>query len=106
MNHSLRCEYVGWGNRDQFQSRSLAENETFIFTTPADSSPPLIRGFLEYIRTPELQAKIPSEFSESDVAAVMVEMVRELPEWLFQEWKTQSNNNSTIVCAILLSVQY
>lgn len=100
-NDSLDCEYVGWGNLEQFQSRSLGKNEALIFSPPADSAPPLIQGFLDSIRTPEVRAKIPSHFSENDVAGVMVEMVRELPETLFQEWKIQSNNPATPVCAIL-----
>lgn len=102
IENSLQCEYIGWGNLDQFCSRAVAENEALIFTPPAGNAPVLIHGFLDCLRSPELLAKIPPQFSENDVAGVMVEMVRTLPDTLFQEWRNQSNiTYQTAVCAML-----
>ena len=102
IGNSLQCEYIGWGNLDRFQSQAVAENEALIFTPPADNAPMLIHGFLDCLRSPELQAKIPQQFSENDVAGVMVEMVRTLPESLLKEWRNQSNTtDQRAVCAIL-----
>ncbi|MBD6618371.1 hypothetical protein FNW02_21725 [Komarekiella sp. 'clone 1'] len=97
----LQCEYLGWGKLEPFRARSLSENEALIFTAIAGTAPVLIRGFLNCLRSPELEAKIPQQFSENDVAGVMVEMVRTLPESLLQQWANQSNTDQTMVCAIL-----
>ncbi|MCY7321096.1 MAG: hypothetical protein LH660_04680 [Phormidesmis sp. CAN_BIN36] len=97
----LQCEYLGWGKLEPFRSRSLSENEALIFTEIAGTAPVLIRGFLNCLRSPELQAKIPQQFSENDVAEFMVEMVRTFPESLLQEWANQSNIDRFVVCAIL-----
>ncbi|MBG1241535.1 hypothetical protein [Nostoc sp. NZL] len=102
IGNSLQCEYIGWGNLEDFRSRAAAENEELIFTLPADNAPILIHGFLDCLRTPEVQAKIPQQFSENDVAGVMVEMVRTLPETLLKEWRNQSHSTEqTAVCAML-----
>ncbi|ABA23344.1 hypothetical protein Ava_3739 [Trichormus variabilis ATCC 29413] len=101
IGNSLQCEYIGWGNLEQVRSQPVAENEALIFTDPAGSAGILIHGFLDCLRSPELQAKIPRQFSENDVAGVMVEMVRTLPENLLKEWRNQSNTNQTAVCAKL-----
>ncbi|MGL5082015.1 MAG: hypothetical protein ACRC8A_11070 [Microcoleaceae cyanobacterium] len=97
----LQCEYLGWGKLESFRSRSLSENETLIFTEIAGTAPVLIRGFLDCLRSPELHAKTPQQFSESNMAEFMVEMVRTLPESLLQEWANQSNTDQNMVCAIL-----
>ena len=96
-----QCEYLGWGKLESFRSRSLSRNEALIFTEIAGTAPVLIRGFLSCLRSPELKAKIPQQFSESDVAEFVVEMVRTLPENLLQEWANQSNTDRSVVCAIL-----
>lgn len=102
IGNSLQCEYIGWGNLEQFRSRAIAENEALIFTPPAGNAPILIHGFLDCLRSPELQAKIPQQFSENDVAGVMVEMVRTLPKTLLKEWTNQSNTtDQTAVFAML-----
>ncbi len=97
----VQCEYIGWGKLESFRSRSLLTNEALIFTEIAGTASVLIRGFLDCLRSPELQAKIPQQFSESNIADFMVEMVRTLPESLLQEWANQSHTNQTMVCAIL-----
>lgn len=100
VNNSLTCEYLGWGKLKPFRSQSLADNEALIFTPIAGSVPALIRGFLDCLRSPELQTKTPPEFSENDLVEVMVGMIRTLPESLLQEW-AQSNSDQTVACAIL-----
>jgi hypothetical protein len=55
IGNSLQCEYIGWGNLEQFRSRAVAENEALIFTPPAGNAPILIHGFLDCLRSPELQ---------------------------------------------------
>lgn len=97
----LQCEYLGWGKLESFRSRSLLPNEALIFTEIAGTAPVLIQGFLDCLRSPELQTKVPQQFSENDVAEFMVEMVRTLPEMLLQEWASQSDTNQTMVYAIL-----
>jgi hypothetical protein len=99
--NSLQCDYVGWGLLEQFRSSlPVAENETLLFTAPAEVAPVLIRGFLTSVRSAEVQATFPPDFSENDVAEVIVEMVRTLPETLWQEW-AQVGANEAVVCAKL-----
>lgn len=97
----LQCEFIGWGKLESFRSRSLSENEALIFTEIAGTAPVLIRGFLDCLRSPELQAKVPQQFSENNVAQFIVEMVRTLPESLLQEWANQSDTEQTMIFALL-----
>jgi len=46
----------------------LADNEALIYTTIGDAV--LIRGF-DCIRSQELKQRLPEQFSENDLAAVM-----------------------------------
>ncbi len=98
-SNSLACNYLAWGELTKFRARVIGQNEALIFTATADNAPMLIRGFLDCLRSPELQAKIPPQYSENDLAAVMVEMVRTLPQDLWQDWA--NDNNQQAVCAIL-----
>ena len=97
----LQCEYLGWGKLESFRSRSLLANEALIFTEIAGTAGVLIQGFLDCLRSPELQAKVPQKFSQSNIADFMVEMVRTLPENLLKEWANQSNTDQTVICATL-----
>lgn len=98
--NSLACEYLGWGRLEELKSRPLAENEAFLSTMPVNSPGALVRGFLDAARSPEQQAKIPTQYSENDLAEPIVEMVRTLPEDAFQEWSNSSNQDK-VVGAIL-----
>jgi hypothetical protein len=102
IDNSLQCEYIGWGNLEQFHPSVINDSQVLIFTPIVGSAPVLIHGFLDCLRSPELLAKIPPQFSENDVAGVMVEMVRTLPDNLLQEWENQSNiTDKTVVFAVL-----
>ncbi|MBA3921961.1 MAG: hypothetical protein H0X31_09795 [Nostocaceae cyanobacterium] len=98
-SNSVECNYLGWGELTNFQSKVVGKNEALIFTPPADSAPVLIQGFLDCLRSTETRAKIPSQFSENDLAGVMVEMVRTLPKDLWNEWT--KDNAQKVVCAVL-----
>lgn len=97
----LQCEYLGWGKLESFRSRALSENEALIYTEIAGTAPVLVRGFLDCLRSPELQVKVPQRFSENNLADFVVEMVRTLPESLLQEWANQLDTDQTMVCAVL-----
>jgi hypothetical protein len=102
IDNSLQCEYIGWGNLEQFRPSVINDSQVLISTPITGSAPVLIHGFLDCLRSPELLAKIPPQFSENDVAGVMVEMVRTLPDSLLQEWGNQSNiTDKTVVFAML-----
>lgn len=77
-----------------------ARNARLIFTAAAQTAPVLIRGFLASVRSPAVGASLPPTVSENDVAQVIVEMVRTLPETLWKEW-VQGEANGAVVCAKL-----
>ncbi|PIG90751.1 hypothetical protein [Gloeocapsopsis sp. IPPAS B-1203] len=103
---NIECRYLGWGNLQEFRQTSLADNEALIYTTPTGDVPVLIRGFLNYIRSNELKAKLPTQLSENDLVGAIVAMVRNLPESLlteFEEWlhNAQKKSTATVVCAVI-----
>lgn len=106
-SNSLECRYLGWGKFEQFRQMPLANNEVLIYTTAIGREPVLIRGFLNCIRSEEVTEKLPQQFSENDLAAVMVEMVRTLPESLLQEFNKWSEDQQNVssqmiaVCAVI-----
>jgi hypothetical protein len=103
----LECRYLGWGDFNQFRQMPLADNEALIYTTPIGDAPVLIRGFLDCIRSKELKERLPERFSENDLAAVIVEMVRTLPDSLmteFNEWfhgAQKVSSGTIVVCAVI-----
>ncbi len=104
----LECRYLGWGDFNQFRQMSLADCEALIYTTPIGDAPVMIRGFLNCIRSKELKGRLPEEFSENDLAAVMVEMVRTLPDSLmaeFHDWfhSSQKVSSDAVVVAAVIS---
>lgn len=106
--NSLECRYLGWGDFNQFRQMPLADNEALIYTTPIGDAPVLIRGFLDCIRSEELKERLPERFSENDLAAVIVEMVRTLPDSLmaeFNEWfyGAQKVSSGAIVVGAVIS---
>ncbi|MBE9054246.1 hypothetical protein IQ243_28415 [Nostocales cyanobacterium LEGE 11386] len=107
IGNSLVCRYLGWGDFNQFRQMPLADHEVLIYTTPIGSAPVLIRGFLNCIRSEEVKEKLPQQFSENDLAAVMVEMVRTLPDSLMQEFNEWFYHNqkvlsdTVVVCAVI-----
>ena len=102
-SNSIACNYLGWGELTKFQSKAIGKNEALIFAASADNAPMLIQGFLDCLHSPELQAKIPPQYSdndsENDLAAAIVEMVRTLPPDLWQNWA--NNNDRQVICAVL-----
>ncbi|MEA5506043.1 hypothetical protein VB735_23575 [Halotia wernerae UHCC 0503] len=107
ISNSLECRYLGWGDFHRFHQMPFAKNETLIYTTPIGSAPVLIRGFLNCIRSEEVKEKLPQQFSENDLVAVMVEMVRTLPDSLMQEFNEwfysnqKVSSNTIVVCAVI-----
>ncbi len=102
--NSLECRYLGQGDLNQFRQMPLAENEALIYTSSIGDSPVLIRGFLDCIRSEELKERLPEEFSENDLASVIVEMVRTLPDMLlFNEsfHSAELSANTTVVAAVI-----
>lgn len=103
----LECRYLGWGDFNKFHQMSLADNEALIYTTAIGDAPVLIRGFLDCTRSVELKERLPEQFSENDLAAVIVEMVRTLPDSLiaeFNEWFHSSqrlSEDATVVAAVM-----
>ncbi|ARV57971.1 hypothetical protein BZZ01_04340 [Nostocales cyanobacterium HT-58-2] len=101
-SNSLECRYLGWGDLNQFRQIPLADNDALIYTTAIGNAPVLIRGFLNCIRSEELKRRLPEKFSENDLAGVMVEMVRTLPDNLMAEFnKCLNNDGSQVVCAVI-----
>ncbi|MBH8555230.1 hypothetical protein I8751_23350 [Nostocaceae cyanobacterium CENA357] len=102
ISNSLECRYLGWGDFHHFRQMPLAENEALIYTTPIGSVPILIHGFLNCIRSEELKEKLPQQFSENELVAVMVEMVRTLPDSLIQEFNNQKIfSDNIVVCGVI-----
>ena len=101
--NSLECRYLGQGDLNQFRQIPLAENEALIYTSPIGDSPVLIHGFLDCIRSEELKERLPKRFSENDLASVIVEMVRTLPDMLvFNEWlHSELSANTTVIAAVI-----
>lgn len=77
--NSLECRYLGWDDFNKFRQMPFADNEALIYTTPIGNAPVLVRGFMDCIRSEELKERLSERFSENDLAAVIVEMVRTLP---------------------------
>ncbi|KOP26763.1 hypothetical protein AMR41_09130 [Hapalosiphon sp. MRB220] len=101
-SNSLECRYLGWGELKEFRQILLADNESLIYTTAIGNAPVLIRGFLNCIRSEELKKRLPEQFSENDLAGVMVEMVRTLPESLMAQFNECLNTDDTqVVCAVI-----
>lgn len=107
IQNSWECRYLGWGEFNQFRHLPLANNEVLIYTTAIGNEPVLIRGFLEFIRSEEIKEQLPQDYSENDLAAVMVEMVRTLPKGLLQEFHECSQNvqsaasDNIVICAVI-----
>jgi hypothetical protein len=107
-NDNLVCRYIGSGNFNRLAQTPVADNEVLIYTDPVDERAVLIRGFLESIRSEEVRKKVPQEFSENDLAAVIVEMVRNLLDSLLVEFdrlsngaKMSSSDSKVVVCAVI-----
>ena len=101
--NSLECRYLGSGDLNQFRQMPLAENEALIYTTFTGDVPVLIRGFMDCIRSEELKERLPKRFSENDLASVIVEMVRTLPDnlLLFNEsFHSELSANTRVVAVI------
>ena len=88
---SLECRYLGWGDFNRFQQMPLSDNEALIYTIPG-AAPALINGFLDCLRSEVIKARVPEQFSENDLAEVMVGMVRTLPDSVLKELNEWSNN--------------
>lgn len=104
VGNSLECRYLGQGDLNQFRQIPLAENEALIYTTFTRDVPVLISGLLDCIRSEELTERLPEEFSENDLASVIVEMVRTLPDMLlFNEsfHSAELSANTTVVAAVV-----
>jgi len=103
--NNLECRYLSWGDFNKFRQIPLADNEALIYTNPIGDRPTLIRGFLDCIRSEELKARLPKQFSENDLAASMVEMVRNLPDSLiaqFKDWcDAQKFADTTVIAAVI-----
>jgi hypothetical protein len=105
--NSLECRYLGWGDFNKFRQMPLGDNEALIYTTPIADVPVLIRGFMDCVRSEELKEKLPERFSENDLAAPIVEMVRTLPNSLMAEFNELSESAKTVspetivVCAVI-----
>ena len=102
--NSLECRYLGSGDLNQFRQMPLAENEALIYTTFTGDVPVLIRGFMDCIRSEELKERLPEQFSENDLASVIVAMVRNLPDMLvFNEsfHSAELSANTTVVAAVI-----
>lgn len=102
--NSLECRYLGQGDLNQFRQMPLAENEALIYTSFTGDVPVLIRGFMNCIRSEELQERLPKRFSENDLASVIVEMVRTLPDMqVFNEsfHSTELSANTTVVAGVI-----
>ncbi|MDM9384874.1 hypothetical protein QUB80_29890 [Chlorogloeopsis sp. ULAP01] len=78
-SNSLECRYLGWGSLKEFRQIPLADDEALIYTTAIGNAPVLIRGFLNCIRSEELKRRLPEQFSENDLAGVIVEMLSSSP---------------------------
>lgn len=98
--NNLACRYLGWGDVNQFRQTPLADNEALIYTTPIGDRPILIRGFLDCIRSAELKVRLPQQFSDNNLAASMVEMVRNLPDSLIAQFNDWCNAH-TVVAAVI-----
>ena len=79
-DNSLECRYLGLGDLNQFRQMPLAENEALIYTIFTRDVPVLMSGFLDCIRSEELREKLAEQFSENDLASIIVAMVRNLPD--------------------------
>lgn len=106
-NH-LQCRYLGSGNLNTLRKIPLADNEVLIYTEPNGDRLVLLRGFLEFIRSDEVRKKIPQQFSENDLAEVLIEMVETLLnsllvefDWLSHSMPKSSSDSQVVVCAIL-----
>jgi hypothetical protein len=106
-DNSLECRYLGWGDSNKFRQMPLADNEALIYTTPIGDAPILVRSFMDCIRSEELKERLPEQFSENDLAAVIVEMVRTLPNHLipeFNEWFHSAKRlsaDTTVIAAVI-----
>lgn len=104
--NSLECRYLGCGDFSKFQQMPLADNEALIYTIPG-AAPALINGFLDCLRSEVIKARVPEQFSENDLAEVMVGMVKTLPDSVLKELSESSNNadqgssNTLVVGAVL-----
>lgn len=102
--NSLECRYLGRGDLNQFRQTPFADNEALIYTTFTSDVPVLIRGLLDCIRSEELREKLPEQFSENDLASVIVAMVRNLPDMLVLNESFHSaelSANTTVVAAVI-----
>ena len=102
-DNSLECRYLGLGDLNQFRQMPLAENEALIYTTFTRDVPVLISGLLDCIRSEELKERLPEQFSENDLASVIVAMVRNLPDMrVFNEsFQSELSANTTVVATVI-----
>lgn len=103
--NSLECRYLGRGDLNQFRQMPLAENEALIYTPFTSDVPVLIRGFMDCLRSEELKERLPEQFSENDLASVIVAMVRNLPDMLVlnESFHSAELSANTIVVAAVIS---
>ena len=83
---SLKCRYIGWARFNKLRQTPLTDNEVLIYTIHIGNIRVLLHGFLNCIRSGEIEKRFPEQVSENDLAEVTVAMVRNLPDGLLLEF--------------------